>query len=68
MGSNVNLVLESETRTLSAHEVWVAVGAVLVACGLLFWFFMVLGFNMMRRSKILGMVVKDGGADGKEKK
>jgi hypothetical protein len=29
---------------------------------------MVLGFNMMRRSKILGMVVKDGGADGKEKK
>jgi hypothetical protein len=68
MESKVNLVLESETRTLSAHEVWVAVGVVLVACGLLFWFFMVLGFNMMRRSKILGMVVKDGGADGKEKK
>jgi hypothetical protein len=63
----VNLVLESETRTLSAHEVWAAVGAGLVACGLLFWFFMVVGFNMMKRIKILGMVVKDGGAKGKER-
>jgi hypothetical protein len=29
---------------------------------------MVLGFNMIKRIKILGMVVKDGGAYGKEKK
>jgi hypothetical protein len=67
MGSKVNLVLESETRTLSAHEVWMAVGASLVAWFLLFWFFVVVVFNMVEGIEILGMVVKDGGSEGKKK-
>lgn len=46
MGSNVNLVLESETLTLSAHEL--VRGATLVACVLLFWLFVVLVVDMVK--------------------
>ena len=48
MESKVNLVLESETLTLSAHEVVVAVAAGLLSWILLVWFFVVLVVNMMK--------------------